>query len=66
MGSKGLGGHVGGGGHAQIPGGGRGLDPIGKSRFMGRSRSKPHHTLTKFPGSAHGGGGGGGQLEQIA
>ena len=59
----------GGGGAGQ----GRGSGPHRKiTRCMGRSRSKPP-SLTKFPGSAHGGGGGGGgnlfhwnALEQIA
>ena len=35
-------------------GGGRGSVPHRKiTRYMGRSRSKPFITLTKFPGSAH-------------
>ena len=66
MGSKGLVGHAGecadpGGGLGG--GGGRGSGPHRKiTRYIGRSRSKPPHTLTKFPGSAHGEGGGGVQF----
>ena len=55
MGSKGLGGHarIGGGG------GGRGLEPIGKSHVIRVDLDlNPLPPLTKFPGSAHWGGGG--------